>query len=322
MHTILGAGGVIARELTQALLATGERVRLVSRRARAEPDTETCRADLTHAVETLRAVEGSRVVYLVAGLPYRAKVWQRDWPRVMRNTIEACKRANARLVFLDNVYAYGRVGGPMTEQTPFRPCSGKGEVRALIAADLLAEMRTGSLKACIARAPDFYGPGCATSFVNLFVLAKLAARAKALWPGRDDVPHSLIYTPDAGRALAVLGLSEIAWGETWHLPTAAPALCGREFVTMAAESLGVAPRYRTLGAMAFRFAGLFNADAREVGELLYQNVEPYVFDSSKFERAFALAPTSYADGIRASAEAARGAVSAAEVVESGVRGAK
>jgi nucleoside-diphosphate-sugar epimerase len=41
----------------------------------------------------------------------------------MQNAIEACKRYNTRLVFFDNVYMYGRVDGPMTEETPFRPNS-------------------------------------------------------------------------------------------------------------------------------------------------------------------------------------------------------
>jgi hypothetical protein len=55
----------------------------------------------------------------------------------MRNAIEAAKRANARLVFFDNVYMYGKVDGVMTEETPFNPCSKKGEIRAEIATSLL-----------------------------------------------------------------------------------------------------------------------------------------------------------------------------------------
>jgi len=37
---------------------------------------------------------------------------------------------------------------------------------------------------------------------------------------------------------------------------------------------------------------------RESVEMMYQYNRPYVFDSSKFERTFGQAPTSYADGIR------------------------
>lgn len=305
MHTILGAGGVIADGLSQELLARGERVRLVSRRARPVPGAESVAADLTDAAQTLAAVQGSRVVYLVAGLPYRAAIWEEQWPRVMRHAIEACRRAGARLVFFDNVYAYGRVDGPMTEATPFNPCSRKGGVRARIATMLLDEVQAGNLTALIARAPDFYGPDCATSLINLFVVNKLAAGATAVWPGNDAVPHSMIFTPDAARGVALLAAAETAWNRTWHLPTAAPAPTGREFVAETARALGVPARHSRLGRTLLRLAGLFNGDARKTVEMLYQHEHPYVFDSSKFEAAFAFTPTPYAEGIRQTVAAKR-----------------
>jgi nucleoside-diphosphate-sugar epimerase len=306
MHTILGAGGVIGNGLARELLARGEKVRLASRRARPHEGAEVVAVDLTEAAPTLAAVQGSRVVYLVAGLIYRTAVWAEQWPRAMQNTIAACRRTGARLVFFDNVYMYGRVAGPMTEATPFNPCSRKGEVRAQIATTLLDAMKAGSLTALIARAPDFYGPRCANGLANLFVVDKLAAGAKALWPVNDAAPHSFIFTPDAARAVALLGASETAWGQTWHLPTAAPAPTGREFVAATAQALGVAARHGVLGRTMFRIAGFFNADARESFELLYQHEFPYVFDSAKFNAAFGFTPTPYADGIRQTVAAARG----------------
>jgi hypothetical protein len=70
-------------------------------------------------------VAGSRIAFLVVGLKYDLREWRARWPPIMRNAIEA-KRAGARLVFFDNVYMYGKVDGPMTEETPFRPVSRKG----------------------------------------------------------------------------------------------------------------------------------------------------------------------------------------------------
>jgi len=84
-------------------------------------------ADLSDLSQIVQAVSGSTVVHLLAGLKYDYREWVALWPRIMANTIEACKRAKAKLVFFDNVYMYGRVDGPMTEETPFRPCSKKGE---------------------------------------------------------------------------------------------------------------------------------------------------------------------------------------------------
>jgi len=50
------------------------------------------------------AVAGSDVVYLLVGLPYKAKVWEALWPVVMQNTIEACRLHGSKLVFFDNIY--------------------------------------------------------------------------------------------------------------------------------------------------------------------------------------------------------------------------
>jgi hypothetical protein len=48
-----------------------------------------------------------------------------------------------------------------------------------------------------------------------------------------------------------------------------------------------------------KISGWFNSVIGELYEMLYQYDRPYLFDSTKFSRAFGLQPTSYADGIRA-----------------------
>jgi nucleoside-diphosphate-sugar epimerase len=134
MITILGVGGVIANEVVKLLSAREHLFRLVARNARPVPGaTEVISADLSDKDQTVRAVAGSSVVYLLVGLKYDHKLWAEMWPRIMANTIEACKRAGARLIFFDNVYMYGKVSVTMTEEMPLNPCSKKGEVRAKIA---------------------------------------------------------------------------------------------------------------------------------------------------------------------------------------------
>lgn len=302
MHTILGAGGTIAQELARHLPGlTSAPLRLVSRHPqRVNLTDQTLAADLTDPAQTDRAVAGSSVVYLAAGLPYNAATWQRDWPRLMTNVVEACEKHGAKLVFFDNVYMYGRVDGPMTEQTPFNPVSKKGEVRARIARQLLDAMQAGRVQGLIARAADFYGPNVANSVPNLLILANLKKGKAAQWPANADLPHSLTFTPDAGRATALLGTTPAAYGQTWHLPTAAPALTARQFAAQAAAAYGVPLKISALPKWTMRALGLFVAPVRESVEMLYQNEHPYVFDSSKFERQF-FAPTPYAEGIRQAA---------------------
>lgn len=244
-------------------------------------------------------------MYLLAGLLYRTAVWQAQWPRIMRNTIDAVASRGARLIFFDNVYMYGRVEGIMTEETPIHPTSRKGEVRARIASDLLDAARSGRIRASIARSADFYGTDAKTSVLNLLVFQPLAQGKTAQWLVNADVPHSFTYIPDAARALPLLAGADDAWGQVWHLPTAAPPWTGRELVAAAARELNVAPRVQVLAPWMIRLAGIFNADIRESVELLYQSALPYRFDSSKFERRFGVQPTPYAAGIAETAQVYR-----------------
>ena len=306
MVTILGAGGAIGNELAKALTARNERIRLVSRNPQTNTGAvETMAADLTQLDDTVKAVSGSDVAVLLVGLKYDLKQWRELWPRIMRNSIEAAKRANAKLIFFDNVYMYGKVDGPMTEETPFRPCSAKGEIRAEIATTLLNEIKAGSLTALIARSADFYGPGARTGVPNVLVFDKLAKGRKPAWLANDTVKHSFTFTPDAARSLVQLMDSETSWNQTWHVPTAPDPPTGKEFIALAAKEFGTTPKHRVLTRPLLKVAGWFDATARESYEMLYQSEFDYIFDSSKFARAFHSQPTSYAEGIHTTAEASR-----------------
>ncbi len=313
MITILGAGGVISNEVVKLLAAAKQPFRLVARKPVSAPGAaETVSADLADQEQTVRAVAGASMVYLLAGLKYDHQLWAEMWPRIMGNVIEACKRADAKLIFFDNVYMYGRVSGAMTEQTPFNPCSKKGEVRAKIATSLVAAWKAGALTAMIARAADFYGPATPNGLPNVLVFEPFSKNQKASWMANDSVAHSYTYTADAARSLVMLAESESAWNQTWHVPTTPNPPTGKEFVGMAAKEFGVAPRYRVLSRPMVRVIGWFNPLVGEVYEMLYQNDAPYLFDSTKFARAFGFSGTPYAEGIRATAASFKKAGAAAK----------
>jgi nucleoside-diphosphate-sugar epimerase len=308
MITILGAGGGIGRELGKLLIERKEHFRLVGRNpGNMAGAAETISADVTDQGQAIRAVAGSTIVYLLIGLKYDHKVWAEMWPRIMANTIEACKRAKAKLVFFDNVYMYGKVQGPMVEETPFNPRSKKGETRARIANSLIKEWKSGALTAMIARSADFYGPLAGNNSVpNLLVMKPFSKGEKASWLVNDSARHSFTYTPDAAISLLTLAGSETAWNQTWHLPTSPSPLTGREFISMSANEFGVPAKYRVLSRPMIRIAGLFDSNIRESYEMLYQSEFEYLFDSSKFAKAYGFAGTPYQDGIRATAASFKG----------------
>lgn len=302
MQTILGANGTIATELAKSLTRYTTKIRLVSRTPKKVNETdEVLSADLLNAEQTLRAVEGSEVVYLTAGLTYDTKIWQTQWPLLMKNVIAACENTGAKLVFFSNVYSLGKVNGGMTEESPMKPSSKKGIVRAQVEQMILDEVAAGRLTAIIARAADFYGPNTPLSFANVMILENLKkGKAAQLFVG-DSYRHSFTYTPDAGLGTAMLGNTPEAFNQIWNLPTHKAALTGKEFVQLSAEALDVKPRIQILPKLMVRIAGFFVGVIRESYEMIYQNDSDYLFDSTKFEKAFGFEPTTYQEGIKKTA---------------------
>ncbi|MGF7038118.1 NAD-dependent epimerase/dehydratase family protein [Mucilaginibacter lappiensis] len=299
MHTILGAGGPVANALTQELINANQTVRLVSRKPvqTTAANVTWQKADLLNYDEVLSAAKGSTVIYLVAGLVYDAAIWKQQWPVIMKNVINVTKATGARLIFFDNVYMYGLVNGAMTEDTPYKPSSVKGEIRAGIANMLMDEVKAGNIRATIARAPDFYGTDSTNSFIDMMVLSNYAKKKPAQWIGDPDKKHNYIYIPDAGKAVFLLGQNPDSDNQIWHLPTA-PAITGRQFLDIAANTYQIKPKFMRIRKFMLWIFGLFKKVIMGTVEMYYQFDHDYIFDSSKFEKAFNFKPTSYADGLK------------------------
>ncbi len=298
VYTILGAGGSIGNSLANELIKQNRKVRLVSRSGFSWPGATTFKADLTQLSEAIECVRGSKFVFLCVGLPYDHKVWAKLWPRIMSHTIEACKRAKARLIFFDNVYMYGQVKGLMNERTPYYPCTRKGEVRAEIARLLYHEMKRGDICASIARAADLYGPYATRNSIPwLMVFDNLLHHKGAQWLVNDKVLHSFSYTIDCARAMVMLADNEASFNKIWHLPTCQPGITGREFIELVARELNVRSRYFILRPWMISLTGCFNRTVQESMEMLYEYKFEYQFDSSRFEQYFKFTPTSYPLGI-------------------------
>lgn len=299
MHTILGAGGPVSNALARELQETNHSIRLVSRKpVPASGTTSWKKADLLNHKETLEACRGSEVIYLCAGLKYDKDVWLDQWPKVMQNVINITKETGARFIFFDNVYMYGRVNGPMTEETPYNPISVKGEVRAKIASQLMEETKSGNIKASIARSADFYGAtSSGNSFFDMMVLDRLSKKKTPQWLGDPDTLHSFTYVPDAAKGVFTLGVNPESDNQIWHLPTA-PAMKGLDFINLASTIFGADPKFSRVNKFMLQAIGLFNPIIKNTVEMYYQYQCDYIFNSSKFEKAFAWGPRSYEEGIR------------------------
>ena len=302
MQTILGAGGAVANALAIELKSYTDKIRLVARNPKkVQEDNETFSADLLDKNAVDQAVTGSDIVYLTAGLKYSSKIWERDWPVVMQNVIDACVAHHVKLVFFDNMYMYAPDAVKhMTEKSPIAPATRKGKVRAEIANMLFDAIKNKGLTAMIARSADFYGKDVTTGILNISVIDNYRKNKKAFWQSDADKVHSMTYIPDAARAVALLGNTPDAYNQVWHLPTSHERWTGKQFIQYTAEQMKVKPRYYILSKFMITLLGIFSGTIGELKEMQYQNDREYFFDSSKFEDRFSIKPTSYEEGIQES----------------------
>ena len=303
-HLIVGAGPVGTSTALQ-LADAGEHVRLVTRSGSgpAHPQIERSALDAGDADSLARAAAGVGAIYNCANPPYHR--WATMWPPIAAALLHAAERSGAVLVTTSNLYVYGPVSAPMTEERPLAATGTKGRVRVKMWQDALDAHRAGRIRATEARASDFYGPGVVNAMLGERSMRRLVAGKKVQVVGNPDALHSVTYVPDVARLLIVLATDERAWGRAWHVPSA-PALTTRETVrTIAAAASTPEPKTVGIPRPLLRVAGLIVPAVRELRETMHQFDNDWVLDSSLAERTFGLAPTSLDEGARATIAALR-----------------
>lgn len=303
-HVIVGSGSV-GTATALVLVESGHQVTIVTRSGSGpvHPGITRVAADASDPTALAAAVGAADVIYNCANPPYHR--WPELWPPMAASMLEVACRSGAVLVIMGNLYGYGPVDHPMTEEDPLASTGTKGRVRIAMWEAALAAHADGRVRVTEARASDFFGPGVVdTSFFGRNVDRLLAGKSVRVL-GAPDVPHSATYVPDVGRTLAVLGTDERAWGRAWHVPTG-PALTQRQLAALFCEVAGApVASVTTYPAGAIKFAGLFSAQIRELKETRYQFDRPFILDSSACTAAFGIDPTPIDEALKAVAEYAR-----------------
>lgn len=300
MQTILGANGIIGTEVAKELYKNYTHdIRLVSRNPRKVNETDTLfPADLLDAAQTEEAIKGSEIVYLTIGLPNVSHRAQEQWPTIMQNVIDACINLQVKLVFFDNTYMYGKTEGVIKEGNPFLATGIKGKVRSRVSTLLLNSIHHGEITALICRAPEFYGPRNTKSITNALVFGNIRKSKKIKVLVNDHCVRTLVYTPDAGRAVALLGNTPDAFNQTWHLPCDNNRLTAKEFIQEASSAYGHKLHYFVLKNWMINLLANFNPYLKETVEILHRYQTNHIFDSSKFMNRFPdFKVTTYTEGI-------------------------
>jgi nucleoside-diphosphate-sugar epimerase len=285
LHVVFGTGSLGLAVMREAL-RRGHRVRGVSRSGKAElpAGAESARGDASDPSSTREVCKGADAVHVCAAPAYTD--WQLFLP-MQTSIVEGAAAAGARLISSENVYMYGRVEGPMTEDTAWNPCSRKGEIRAAMNRALLDAHAAGKLRVALARAPDYYGPAAtATTIYGERVFWPALKGKPAQVFGKLDALHSLMYVDDFAHGMVTLGERDDGLGRAWHLPCP-PALTQREMLDSIFRAAGHdKTKVQVLPGFMTKALGWFIPIMREIAEMQYQWERDYVFDCSQYTAQF------------------------------------
>lgn len=284
-HVIVGAGGT-GTAAARILAERGDRVRLVTRKGSgpAHPLIDLVRLDALDTEALAELTEGADALYNAAMPDYTR--WPELLPPLFGSILLAAEYTGVPYVMLGNLYGYGPVEGPITEDTPMNPVSVKGRVRADAWRAALDAHEAGRVRVAEVRAGQFLGPGAVSGF-SMLAQPKVLAGRLALIDGEPDVPHSYTSTVDAARAMiAVAGSTEDAdWGRGWHAP--AIAATPRELATRLAALTGSPePRLEALTEREMELLAVTVPFFGELPEMAYMSHHPLTVDASALEKRF------------------------------------
>jgi nucleoside-diphosphate-sugar epimerase len=277
-HVVLGAGPA-GRAVVAALMSRGIAPAVVTRSGTSVPGATGRRADLADPVQAAKAVAGAEIVFQCAQPAYHR--WPEEFPALQAQAVAAATSAGALLVAAENLYGYGPVPGPLTQDLPLSATTRKGTVRAQMWRDLEAAHQAGRLRVVAARASDFFGPGVGDSAVGQRFFGPLARGKVVRVAGNPDRLHTYTYVPDFGEAMVRLSEAPETWGRAWHVPNA-PTVTTRAVAEQAAELAGTRPRLHGTPRWQLRLLGRFVPAVGEIVEMLYEFDEDFVVDHTPY----------------------------------------
>jgi nucleoside-diphosphate-sugar epimerase len=285
LHVVFGTGQV-GSALVEHLTGLGVEVRAVSRHRPVglSPDVDWRSADASNVESATDAAAGAAVIYQCLNASYTE--WPTLFPPLQHGVLMAAQHTGALLVSFENVYGYGATGGrPMTEDLPLSATTVKGRTRAAMTQGLLTASRAGRVRIAIGRAADLFGAGVTESSLGRQFFPNAVAGRKVDFIGNPDLLHTYSYVPDVAAGLAVLGTDERSVGQVWHLPVP-ETVTTTAILEMVEGQLGRPVGIRILPRFALRAMGLVNPMMRGLAEMAYEFEEPFVLDTTKYQRMF------------------------------------
>lgn len=160
-------------------------------------------------------------------------------------------------------------------------------------------MNNKTINAVICRAPEFYGPNKTQSITNSLIFDNIKNNKKLKVPIADNTKRTLIWTPDASKAMALIGNTADAYNQTWHLPCDDNRLTYKEFIKLCSKIYAQDFNYSIIKMWMFQLSSMFNKQAKELLELLPRYKYDNIFSSDKFKNRFPnFTFTTYQEGVQ------------------------
>ncbi len=276
---VLGAGA-IGTEIFNQLKQQGKHVLLASKSYRALDDY--IQIDALNQTDLTQKTKDISILYLCVGLPYNKKVWRKQWPIMIDNVIIAAQKNKFKIVFFDNVYMYGKLNNPVTEDHPNLPISHKGITRKIIVDKFF---NANNIDYLIARSPDFFGPNAKNSILYTAFLENILNQKNPMFIGNINKKHSYAYTKDLAKAIILLSDKNKAYHQIWHLPSHQTDSIN-DILSIINDVLNTQYKIKTMPMFLNRILSIFVPILKEVKEMRYQFDDDYIIDDHKFMNLF------------------------------------
>jgi nucleoside-diphosphate-sugar epimerase len=295
---VLGATGGMGYALVEELVSRGietiafarssEKLSLYKQDWGPLATTKVC--DVLSEQHLSEAVKHVDLVFHSINIPYER--WNPGLFQILEAILTQCSKHKKPLIYVDNIYSYGRQSSPVSENTSRHPHTKKGNIRL----QLQNHIQTSKVPYIIAYFPDFYGPK-AESTILQYTFKQMLKKQSVGFVGATTLQREFIYTKDGAKAIVELALRDDSYNQDWNI-SGAGTISGEEIAKIASDFLDKPLKLKPIGRRMIAALGLFNPSMREVTEMMYLNETPVMLDATKYETLIGpLSKTPYHVGV-------------------------
>lgn len=258
---ILGGSGKIGSHATEAFWNAGWTVRQYKR-----------------GTDMTAAAMGADVI--VNGLnPPAYHDWARTIPAITAQVIAAARASGATVIIPGNVYNFGSQPGLLDENTPHRPNTRKGLIRA----EMEQTYRYAGVQTIILRAGNFIDPNGNGDIMSMLLMREIS-KGKLTAAGDPAVVQPYAYMPDWARAAVMLAEKRRSLAGFEDIPFPGHAFSMNDLLARVQQATDRNIRLTQFPWWLMTALAPFWELAREMREMRYLYAMPHQLSAAKFNR--------------------------------------